>query len=131
MSELTILQTTPAGHLALHWPLVASTPALLAWTASLAARLAPTGRWPIAIGGVAAAWLVLAIALLPDGASAAYQPGNTPISLHWGAVVAALACSLVSAWFARRQNPSTWGLWCGIGLLVPLIAGGVIERLYA
>ncbi len=131
MNELTVVQATPAGYLALHGPLVASTPALLAWTAGLAARLAPTGRWPIAITGVAAAWLLLALALLPNGAAAAYQPGNSPISLQWGAVAAALSCSLATAWCARRLSPLAWALWCGGGLLVPLVCWALIEHLHA
>lgn len=129
MSELNVVQATPAGFLALHGPLVASSPALLAWTAAVAARLVPKGRWPIAIVGVAAAWLVLALALLPNGAAAAYQAGNSPVSLHWIAVVTALAISLASAWWARRCSPSLWCWWCGVGLLVPLIIGALIERL--
>ena len=131
MSELSVLQVTPAGYLALHGPLVASTPALLAWTTAVAARLAPGGRWPIVITGVAAAWLLLALALLPGGAAAAYQPGNSPVSLQWGAVIAALGCSLAGAWCARRLSPMAWGLWCGAGLLVPLILCALLERLYA
>ena len=143
MNELSVLQVTPAGFLALHGPLVASTPALLAWTAAVAAGLAPAGnraparngapagRWLIVITGVAAAWLLLALALLPGGASAAYQPGNSPVSLHGGAVMAALGCSLAGAWCARRRSPFAWGMWCGAGLLVPLICGALLERLYA
>ena len=131
MSELPVLQVSPAGYLALHGPLVASTPALLSWTAAVAARLAPAGRWPIAIAGVAAAWLLLALALLPGGAAAAYQPGNSPVSLHWSAVTAALGCSLASAGGARRLSPLAWGMWCGTGLLVPLICGALLEHLYA
>lgn len=131
MSELSVLQVTPAGYLALHGPLVASTPALLAWTAAVAARLAPAGRWGIVIAGVTAGWLLLALALLPGGAAAAYQPGNSPVSLQWGAVMAALGCSLTGAWCARRLSPLAWGLWCGAGLLLPLILCALLERQYA
>ena len=129
MSDLTVLQASPPGLLAWHGPLVAGAPAMLAWTAAVAARIAPRGRWPIVLGGTAAAWLVLALALLPEGAAAAYQPGFNLLSLQPAAVLSGLALALLCAWWARRCRPWAWGWWCGCGLLVPLALFAVVEHL--
>lgn len=129
MSELTVLQVTPPGLLAWHGPLVAGAPALLAWASAAVAYIAPRGRWPIVIGGTAAAWLVLALALLPDGAAASYQPGFSALSLQPAAVLAALGLSLLAAWWTRRSQPALWAWWCGCGLGLPLVLFAVAEHL--
>ncbi len=129
MSELTVLQVTPPGLLAWHGPLVAGAPALLAWTSAVVAYIAPAGRWPIVGAGTAAAWLVLALALLPDGAAAAYQPGSSAMSLQPAAVLAALGLSLLTAWWARRSRPVVWAWWCGCALGLPLVIFAVAEHL--
>ncbi len=116
-------QVVAPGHLGLHGPLVALTPALLAAVAGAAAWMSPVGRWPLALIGVVAAWLLLALALLPGGAGEAYQQ---PLAGGWLAldrlaVASALVAALIVGVMARRLSPWWWAGAVALGLTLPLV----------
>lgn len=123
MSGPEIVQVVPPGHLDWHGPLVALTPALLAIAAGIAAWLSPYGRWLIAFLGVVAAWLLLAVALIPGGAAASYQH---PVADGWlaldrMAVLAALVTACVLAVVGRKLPPWWWAVGVALGLSLPLV----------
>ncbi len=123
MTGPEILQVVPPGHLNLHGPLVALSPALLASVAGIAAWISPHWQRGIATTGCVAAWLLLALALLPGGAASAY---DRPLADGWLAfnhlaIASALLTAAAAAFLTRRLPPWWWAQIVAISLVIPLL----------
>ena len=130
MTGPEILQVVPPGHLNLHGPLVALSPALLASVAGIASWISPHWQRGIATTGCVAAWLLLALALLPGGAASAYA---RPLADGWlafnhFAIASALASAVTAAILARRLPPWWWAQIIALSLAVPLVLGAGIAH---
>ncbi len=125
-----ILQAVPPGHLNLHVPLVALSPALLASVAGIASRISPHWQRGIATTGCVAAWLLLALALLPGGAASAYaRPlANGWLAFDHFAIASALLSAAVAAYVARRLPPWWQAQMVAISLVIPLIVWAGIRH---